>query len=93
MHECAITGHGPDVAADRDGFFHRHHRYGVGGPAMAATTISLAGAALSALMRATNSATGISDPPHSDDEQFCRRTVAVTSPPGASRGGCAPLQR
>src|SRR6185436_12618278 len=67
--------------------------YGADGPAIAATTISLSGAAFSALMRATNSATGTSNPSHSADVQLCCGTIAVTELLGASRGGFAPLQR
>ena len=85
-----MTGHGPVSVVD--GLFHPT-TYGVTGPVIAAMTISLAGAALSALMRATNSATGVSAPPHSDATQFCNGTVAVTLPPGALRTGGTPSHR
>ena len=95
MHECAICGHGHDASphdVSAIGGAFQCTWYGVDGPAIAATKISLAGAAFSALMRAANSATGISTPSHSDDVQFCSVTVSPTCPFGAMRGGRAPLQ-
>jgi hypothetical protein len=64
----------------------------VAGPVIAATTISLSGAVLSALMRATYSATGVSRPPHSAGAQPVSVTVSVICPVGARRGGATPLQ-
>src|SRR5262245_28955156 len=94
-HECAIAGHGhearPHDVSDVLGCF-QVTVYGVVGPVMAATRISLAGAVLSDLIRATNSATGINMPSHSDEVQFCSITWAATSPLGASRPGRTPLQ-
>ena len=95
VHECVICGQGhdwapQDVSATLGAI--QCTWYGVTGPVIAATRISLAGALLSALIRAATSATGVSRPSHSDDVQFCRVAVSPACPFGAMRGGRTPSQ-
>src|SRR5262249_31197889 len=96
VHACVISGHGQDDALQDvsavDGVF-QCTVYGVAGPVIAPTTISLDGAAFRALMRAASSATDTSVPAHSDDVQFCSVTVALMSLLGAIRGGRTSLHR